>query len=62
MNLRSVTWREQMDEWHQNPEKLLAWLTKLFWDAEIPPDEPCCWLTIKDKIMIFGRNKKEPTP
>jgi hypothetical protein len=55
MSLRSVTWKEKMDEWHQNPDKLLAWLTKLFWDAQIPPEEDCIWVTKSGKIIIFGK-------
>jgi len=54
-----VTWKEKMDEWHQHPEKLLAWLTKLFWDAQILPTEPCSWLAKDGKIEIFGTIKKE---
>jgi len=58
MSLRAVTWKEKMDEWHQNPEKLLAWLTKLFWDAQIPLNEPCTWLAKDGKIEIFGKLKR----
>ena len=61
MSLRSVTWAEKMDEWHRNPEKLLAWITKLFWDAEIPRDAPCSWIAIKDRILIFGKDKEVKT-
>ena len=52
MSLRAVTWKEKMDEWHEEPHKLLAWLTKLFWDAQISPDKPCCWLAQNGEIRI----------
>ena len=58
MSLRLVTWTEQMDEWHQNPEKLLAWITKLFWDAQIPSNASTSWRAQQGKIEIFGYLKE----
>lgn len=52
MTIEIVKWKEMMDEWHQEPQKLLAWLTKLFWDAEIDPSSSACWKAYNGVIMI----------
>ena len=50
--LEAVTWSETLDEWHKDPQKLLAWITKLFYDAQIPPDGATTWLARNGKIII----------
>lgn len=59
MSLRRVTWKEVMDEWHQHPEKLLAWITKQFWDAQISLDASMSWQAKDGTITIFGKSLKE---
>jgi len=52
MSITVVTWKEMMDEWHKEPAKLLAWLTKLFWDAEIEPEAPAMWLARMGEVRL----------
>lgn len=60
MTLEMVTWKQKMQEWHEEPEKLLAWLTKLFWDAQISPNAPCMWWAANGKIIIGGSLSDKP--
>lgn len=52
MSVTIVTWKEFMDRWHEDPQKLLAWLTRLFWNAEIDPASPAMWKALDGEIII----------
>ena len=55
-----VTSKMQMDEWFQNPDKLLAFIAKLFWEAGIEPESGFVWYAKDGKIIIEQNPKKKP--
>ncbi len=54
MSLRVVTWKETMDEWYEDPHKLLAWFIKCLWDAKVDPDDSMITDTSRKGMIVFG--------
>lgn len=57
MSVSGVTWKEEFEEWYENPQKLLAWLMHQFWLAQISPEENASWLIREGEIIIATEKK-----
>ena len=55
MSIRSVTWKEMVRDWRDNPEKLLAFIEGLLWEAKIDPDSDAVWLGKEGKIVLYDQ-------
>ena len=53
MSLTEVTWKRTVRGWRTNPEKLLAFIQGLLWEAEISPNSGITWRTEKGKIILY---------
>jgi hypothetical protein len=50
-----VTWEEIVRQWEADPQKLLAWLISLMWQAGIKPSDQVVWFANKkDRIVEIG--------
>lgn len=56
MSLHVLTWKDLLDEFYADPQKALAWLLKLFWDAEIEPEEIAQW-DAKAGLIQLGQSR-----
>ena len=54
MSIQQVTVEDTIDEWIENPQKLLAFVLQLLWKAQINPNDSLIWRTSKGKIELFN--------
>ena len=58
--LEIVTNKMEMDAWFQDPSKLLAFIAKLFWEAQMEPNKGFTWFAKDGKIIIEQHPPKKP--
>ena len=56
MGIRGITWKEKVRAWRNSPEKLLAFIEGLLWEAKIDPDSNIVWGTDKGKVTLWDNN------